>query len=306
MPSPSSRVIASLPFHEWASLRTELIWIYDRAVRAQYLQGKEEPMPDHRAWLIRRGTLTITTASRTLTAGAGTWIMVPQGLTEKNFSRNAHILSIRFLCQWPAGESILSNKEGFCVKAKTYPSLERIAKKMERKLRKLFPEEGRREQLYTLQSSDYGSFLSLQGLFFSWLALWFQIQVSNGAKLQRLTSGDSRPFQAARCLDQAPLNEAFPAKRLQTEIGLGQMWLNQLFFAEFGLTTRKYWDRRRLEFAKQCLETSQMPVKELSYRLGFRSDSHFVVWFRRFTGFRPGDFRRHYLVDLDESKASYP
>lgn len=73
------------------------------------------------------------------------------------------------------------------------------------------------------------------------------------------------------------------------------MRLNQLFFAEFSLTTRKYWDRRRLDFAKQCLETSLMPMKEISYRLNFRSDSHFVVWFRRQTGSRPSDYRR---IDL--------
>jgi len=82
------------------------------------------------------------------------------------------------------------------------------------------------------------------------------------------------------------------------------MRLNQLFFAEFGMTSRKYWDRRRLEFAKQCLETSPMPVKELSYRLGFRSDSHFVVWFRRLTGSRPGEYRKNYLLAVDGSKAT--
>jgi AraC-like DNA-binding protein len=38
-----------------------------------------------------------------------------------------------------------------------------------------------------------------------------------------------------------------------------------------------------------------MPIKEISYRLNFCSDSHFVIWFRRQTGSRPSDYRRAYL-----------
>lgn len=301
MPSRPKRAIAALPFHEWASLRSELVWIYDRVVRAQYQRGKGSPNAGHRAWLIRRGTLTITTEAGTLTAGAGTWIMVPQVPAERVFSPNAHILSIHFLCQWPSGENILTNKHAFSFKASAWPTLERDAKKMEHMLRKKFPDADGGERIYTLKSADYGLFLQLQGLFFSWLAIWFQAQMEGGATLTRLASGDSRPFQAARCLDRAPINRGFPTERVQRETGLGLMRLNQLFFAEFGMTSRKYWDRRRLEFAKQCLETSQMPVKELSYRLGFRSDSHFVVWFRRLTASRPGDFRRKYLAEVESS-----
>jgi len=72
------------------------------------------------------------------------------------------------------------------------------------------------------------------------------------------------------------------------------MRLNQLFLGEFGVTTRKYWDRRRLETARQCLETSRLAMKEIACLLGFRSDSHFVVWFRRLAGMRPGDYRKAY------------
>ena len=47
-----------------------------------------------------------------------------------------------------------------------------------------------------------------------------------------------------------------------------------------------------------------MPMKEISFRLNFRSDSHFVIWFRRLTGSRPGDYRRSYLLNVEKSKAS--
>ena len=304
MSLPSGPFATQLPLHEWSGLRSELIWIYDREVRPIYRKDTGGFMPGYRAWLIRRGTVSITAGKRTITAGAGTWILPPQVFAEQIFSRDATILSVHFLCQWPSGESLLVIREPIAVKSSGYPALERDAKKLDRLLRRQFPEEGRHEQFYSRQSSDYSSFLRFQGLFVNWLAAWFHLCTENGAQLTRLSSGDTRPFQAARCLNQAPLDRAFPAEWLQRETGLGLTRLNQLFFREFGLTTRKYWDRRRLDFAKQCLETSLMPMKEISYRLNFRSDSHFVIWFRRLTGSRPGDFRRAYLSSVQKSKAA--
>ncbi len=300
MPAPSSAG-GRLPLHEWASLRSELIWIYDRKVQDHHLQAKEQIL-GYRAWLIHRGSVSITANRQAFNFGAGTWITLPQDFVEHEFSRNADILSIRFLCQWPSGENILAIREPVAARTESYPALKRDAVKLERLLRRQFPGNNREVQLYGNQSADYGSFLKSQALFLNWLATWFLLCTEHGAGLTRLSSGDNRPFQAARSLNRASLDRPFPAERLQRETGLGLMRLNQLFFTEFGLTTRKYWDRRRLDYARQCLETSQMPMKEISYRLNFRSDSHFVVWFRRQTGSRPSEYRRAYLGSIGSAR----
>ncbi len=96
-------------------------------------------------------------------------------------------------------------------------------------------------------------------------------------------------------MNQAPIDQPFPAERAQQITGLSLTRLNQLFFREFQLMMRKFWDRRRLDFAKQSLETSDMPIKQVSYHLNFRSNSHFVLRFRHLTKSRPSDFRRDYL-----------
>jgi hypothetical protein len=58
----------------------------------------------------------------------------------------------------------------------------------------------------------------------NWLAAWFLLCTENGARLTRLSSGDSRPFQAARCLNQAPLDHSFPADQLQRETADLSAW----------------------------------------------------------------------------------
>jgi len=107
----------------------------------------------------------------------------------------------------------------------------------------------------------------------------------------RLVFINDRPLRAARCLNASPLDQGFPRLPLLAETGLSEIHLNRLFLNEFGLSPRKYWDKRRLEFAKNCLGTSLIPVKEISCLLGFLSDAHFAVWFRRLTGQRPGECR---------------
>ncbi len=293
---PSSALPSvKLQLHEWAALRSELIWIYDREVRPLYLSGRKEAQVGYRVWLIRRGSVAIKTTTRTIVVGAGKWVMPGEDFCEHHFSARAHILSVHFICQWPSGENLIACDRTLVLKNDASSELERAAKGLNRLLRHEFPEEGRREQHYNRQLSDYQVFNRFQSLLLEWLATWYRICLKNGCQLTRLTTGDSRPFEVARCLNQASLDQPFPAEQLQRITGLSLARLNQLFFREFKLTMRKFWDRRRLDFAKQCLETSDMRIKEVSYRLNFRSNSHFVLWFRRLTRSRPSDFRQAYL-----------
>lgn len=296
MTSAKETISALLPLHEWAALKAELVWIYDREVPPQMRnwQGPGNGMPGYRLWLIRRGRVLMKRKSRIHEAGAGEWIVPVSQAREVSFSDDTHILSIHFLCQWPSGENILREVEGRKIASAARPELERLAVRLHRHLRRQFPASEPGAHVYSHRASSCTDFLECQALFLRWLAAWIEAEVDAGARLTRLASGEDRPFQAARFLNQAPLGEGFPESGLQRETGLGMMRLNQLFLAEFGVTTRKYWDRRRLEAARQCLETSQMAMKEIACLLGFRSDSHFVVWFRRLAGRRPGDYRKNY------------
>jgi AraC-like DNA-binding protein len=296
MGASKDAISALLPLHEWAALKSELVWIYDRELQPQmrHWKGPGDGMPGYRLWLIRRGSVVIKRRARTYEAAAGEWISPVNQAREVNFSEDAHILSIHFLCQWPSGESILRDVEGRKLASAAHPELEKLAVRLLRQLRRQFPANEPGAHVYSRRASSCTDFLECQSLFLRWLSAWIQAEVEAGASLTRLAGGEDRPFLAARFLNQAPLGEGFPDGALQRETGLGMMRLNQLFLAEFGVTTRKYWDRRRLETARQCLETSPMAMKEISCLLGFRSDSHFVVWFRRLAGQRPGDYRKNY------------
>jgi AraC family transcriptional regulator len=70
--------------------------------------------------------------------------------------------------------------------------------------------------------------------------------------------------------------------------------LGRAFKQAIGLSPHRYVTERRLERAKELLTTSNRPLSEIAYGLGFSSQSHFTTVFRRFLGVTPRAYRDHH------------
>jgi AraC-like DNA-binding protein len=276
-----------LSLHEWSCLRTELVWIYDRAPREQARHATVDHRRGNWAWYLRKGSVTIATKAGTFTAKAGQWFFPPAEISRQDFSDDAQLLSICFLCQWPSGENLFGSPGRIVVDGHRCPGLKKTALSLERLVRRHFPVP---HHTYAYQASDYPLFLRFQRAFFDWLEAWFQLRLALGAEPTR-HGGNERAIRAARALDQAPFAGGFPEKSLSSEAGVSTVQLNRLFRHQFKLTPRQYWERRRVEFSRLCLETSDLPLKAIAASLGFRSDSHFTVWFKRHARVSPSAYR---------------
>lgn len=288
--SPRASGSIQLSLHEHACLRAELIWIYDHTPGK--LSETVDRMRDRGnwAWFLRRGKLTLKTADAARHLRPGDWLMLPEGTTTHSFSADARLLSVHFRCQWPSGENLLVAPDGLQIKGALHPGLERKAVRLEKCLRGYFPDVPS-HHVYQRQVTGYTQFLRLQTLFLTWLEEWVDACAGHGANWSRLRQGDDRLLRVVRLLNESPLVDGFPGPLVVKKTGLGMVQLNRLFVREFGLTTRKYWERRLFQVAQDSLIDPALPVKELAYRLGFRSDSLFVNWFRRRSGTSPGRFR---------------
>lgn len=282
----------SIPLREWSYVHTELHWIYDHAVPKDFHDCFiENRRKGSGAWLVRKGRARIKSAAGQWTAGPGMWVFTPTEPFHQYFSADAHILSLNFLCHWPTGEHVLSNPDALVVPSAEHPALERKAVQLERMVRRHLPDADRR---YYSCFSDYELFLTFHTHFLQWLTAWFKVQQQQGTTLTRLSADDDRLLRAVRCLNTSPLSEGIPHEALHRESGLGEAHLNRLFLAEYGMTLRKSWEQRRLAQAKSYLETSTTRVKEIAYSLGFKSDSHFMLWFKQNTGMRPKEYRQEH------------
>lgn len=66
----------------------------------------------------------------------------------------------------------------------------------------------------------------------------------------------------------------------------------RIFKSAFGTTPYAYHLSNKLDRASLYLENTNMPVREIAYRLGFSDEHYFSGLFRRKTGKRPTDYRR--------------
>jgi len=74
--------------------------------------------------------------------------------------------------------------------------------------------------------------------------------------------------------------------------GMGNRTFMRRFKASTGQTVTEFVQQQQLTKAKLLLEETALPLKEISFRLGFASPSDFSFAFRRAVGQTPSQFRR--------------
>lgn len=276
------------PLHQWSSLHSELLWTYDGIVAPL----SRHTLNDHRhgywAWLLRQGSVQLTMGKEVMRARAGQWLVSPHGNVQQDFSDDARILSVHFKCQWPTGEDLFSGTEGLVFQAKEFPRLERSASSLQRLVQRHFP--GVRQQLQ-IQATHYVRFLRFQQLFQQWLIEFSTMMEKKGRFFAQTGECDPRLLRAAECLHETSLDSPFPEKQLTASTGLSRVHLDRLYWKQFNLTTREYWDNLREQAARRILARTQLSIKAVGYQLGFKQSSHFSKWFHHRLGVTPKTYR---------------
>ncbi|MDA3872849.1 MAG: AraC family transcriptional regulator [Kiritimatiellae bacterium] len=275
--------------HEWSSLRTELLWIYQGQVKQYDLERTVRHEYGYWLWLILHGGVDVQSASGDLHAIRGQWILCPKGESSQRFTEDAEILSLHFLCQWPTGENLFTEKEGLVFESVNFPELKNKASALQQLVEQSFP--GSWAMLFQ-QPSGIESFLNLQAYFPGFLLEWVRTLRSFNRHPAYSRTMDDRVGVAIRCLNGCMLSEPFPEDQLMRESGVSRVHLDRMLTTQIGMTSREYWEKRREEAACYHLESTNESIKEIGYNLGFKQASHFTNWFKRRKNLPPVAYRR--------------
>jgi AraC family transcriptional regulator of arabinose operon len=112
---------------------------------------------------------------------------------------------------------------------------------------------------------------------------------------------DSRIAKAVRLLNEDPSRTLADLARGCT---LSISRLSHLFRAETGLTLKQFRRNRRFKAAMKMLATTDMPIKQIAYTLGYRHTSSFVRAFEIDAGVSPSDYRRSEVRDHDATASN--
>lgn len=274
-----------LRLRDWAGLSCRPVYVYDRAYPVGGVVWEGEGTSPSAAWLVREGSVTVTTGRHKAVARAGEWIVPSIGRHRCEFSQDAAILSMRFNALWPDGRPLISPERGVVLHGAGARGLARLAKRLER-----FATEN-----FTLadtgmewKRADAVQYLALNRHFFAWLEEFVRLMAEAECPPSTPAKADERALHAAHVLNTLPLTETWDLEWLAKQAGLSVAQLNRLFVAAFGTTPKAYHLERRKRAAAHLLGEERRPIKEVALSLGFSSACYFTAWFRTQFGKAPG------------------
>lgn len=279
----------SASWKEWMNLRTNLAWVSEGPVAPETRKGHYNA--DHLgAWLILRGNVVLKQPGKTVTAGAGEWVLPWPGERYQEFSEDACILSVRFNANWPDGKPLFENGLSAVIKAADFPLLEKKARLLLISAQQVIP--GNKYGISTA-TIPFESFFEVKEALLKWVNEYWRTLCAIGLRPTRVGIRDERVVKALQCLDMLPLSAQLRENNLAAESGLGVSQFVRIFREQLDETPKQYFDHRRHEYCRQMLANSNVPIKEIAYNLGFSRLSDFSAWVKNQFNVPPRVFREN-------------
>ena len=95
----------------------------------------------------------------------------------------------------------------------------------------------------------------------------------------------------ARMIMYESMETGLSIQDIAARVGAGYSSFRKNFKKYTGMSPAAYFQEIKLQRARDLLRTTDMPVKEIAYRLNFESADYFSTLFRKKTGMSPSDFR---------------
>lgn len=286
---PINTIDRTLRFADWASLHYNLLWAYDGPIWPQARIGEYTDW-DTSCWLLLKGSVTLTGSGlESVTITPGQWVFLVSPTRHQTFSEDAQILSMHFELTWPGGEQVIDKSQNLIFPANEFPQLEKSARPIVQHIKRYFPNA---DAFLMEQRCSIEHFLLVQKLFPPWIIAYLKALSHRNIHPRRLNIQDERLMQTLAELDSYPLSEKFAEQRILQKIGMSRTQLDHLFSKAYGVTPRGYFEQRRLNEARRLLKYTDLGIKEISWRLGFRHPSNFSMWFRKMNDVNAIAFRK--------------
>jgi transcriptional regulator GlxA family with amidase domain len=117
-------------------------------------------------------------------------------------------------------------------------------------------------------------------------------RASEPAAAQRVRCG-LPPRAKGRVLEYivTHLNENITNDALAEVAGLSVCHFARMFKQTVGVSPHRYVLQCRIEWARELLAGTDMPLSEIAIVTGFSDQSHYTRWFREIIGVTPGSYR---------------
>lgn len=275
---------------QWSRLNISLLWVY-RGKMPGGASGFIAVPTAAPAWLILKGSASVTAHGHTHSARAGEWFFPRPVPWVQQFSKDAEIFSIRYRMGWPDGTPLFDTGPGLTLRAAEYPELLACARHLERVVRKLTSTRFH-DASFGTRPLDFLQYLQIEKAAHRWGETVYRAFLQAGLKPTIPQTGDPRIHPILHCLDTWPLAIPYAAADIARRTGMSRSTLERILEKALGITGKAYVERRRLNLALERLLNPSIPVKQIASETGFSHTSSFSAWFKSKTGCAPGQMPR--------------
>jgi AraC-like DNA-binding protein len=278
---------------DYRSYFSNLIWANRRSVEPEFLKGSTSSANDAMCWLIEAGSVRVTAAHQALDVHQGQWVFLSSASTIQEFEPGTRIVSLRFRLSHLEGHPIFKRQRHRVFESARYPDLETTA---DRLVREFTPWQSKDSLVLSYCNIPLQNHFTIEAAFNQWLAAYSDVMQRLGATYEAHHRLDRRVEFALLYIERYPFSKKFSEKVLAEHVGISVNQMLLLFRQETGSSPYSFYEKRRQEFARRTLIETPMPIKELSFNLGFGSASHFSNWFTKKEGMSPRAYRNQQTI----------
>ena len=122
------------------------------------------------------------------------------------------------------------------------------------------------------------------------------MRIDYAERMHQLKKNNVISIHIRKCIDYIydHLHEDLSVNKLAEVVGLERTYLSKLFSKETGTTIKNFINSAKIDTAQNLLKYSEYPSSEISFALGFSSQSAFISVFKKYSGMTPKKYREMY------------
>ena len=117
------------------------------------------------------------------------------------------------------------------------------------------------------------------GGYFGVLSTFYELM-----EISTVASSDTGVESVKRIIDEGFTRTDFSIAGLCTNVGISHPHLLRLFKEKYNITLVKYLNQKRIEYACELLQTTNLSVKSVAFSSGFSDELHFMKTFKKHMG----------------------
>lgn len=141
---------------------------------------------------------------------------------------------------------------------------------------------------------NLGEYNTAALLRFAYLYCLSENQIYFSGLLSYLTTGDKQFYTFI----EENFLQPWSITQFAYQFGMPTRKFNAIFLKKFGVSAKIWLLNRRLEYAKQLLQTTSMRILDVALECGFSNHAHFTSSFHQHFHLTPKGFRQHIMMTL--------